>query len=41
MDNLKQNRRGEFVAQRYGMVKIPHAELGYTRLNCGIKGSDL
>jgi hypothetical protein len=35
-DNLKQSdRRGEVVAQRYSIVKIPRAEPGYTRLNGG------
>jgi len=40
-NNPKQsNRRGEAVAQRYSMVKLPRAELRYTRLNGGVKGGD-
>jgi hypothetical protein len=32
MGNPKQNiRRGKVIAQRYSMVKISHAEPGYTR----------
>jgi hypothetical protein len=33
-DNLKQySRRGEIIAQCYGMIKIPHAGSGYSGLN--------
>jgi hypothetical protein len=32
MGNPKQNiRRGKVIAQHYSMVKISHADLGYTR----------
>jgi hypothetical protein len=38
-DNLKpNNRRGEIIAQFYGMVKIPRAWSGYSGLNSGEKG---
>jgi len=40
-DNLKQNnRRGEIIAQCYGMVKILCAGSGYSGLNSGVKGRD-
>ena len=40
-NNPKQsNRRGEAVAQRYSMVKLPHAEPAYTELNSLVKGRD-
>jgi hypothetical protein len=39
--NLKQNnRRGEIIAQCYGMVNIPHAGSGCSELNSGVKGRD-
>jgi len=39
MDNPKQNkRRGKVLAQRYCMVTIPHAVLGYTRTHYTSKG---
>jgi len=38
MDNLKQNsRREEVVAQRYSMVKILCAKLGYSGLDSWVK----
>jgi len=40
-DNLEQNnRRREVITQRYSMVKLPHAEPGYTELNSLVKGRD-
>jgi hypothetical protein len=39
-DNLEQNRRGEVITQYYSVVKLPHAELGYTELNSLVKGRD-
>jgi hypothetical protein len=39
--NLEQNnRRGEVITQRYSVVKLPHAEPGYTELNSLVKGRD-
>ena len=40
-DNLEQNNRmGEVIAQCYSMVKILHAEPGYTGLNSWVKSLD-
>jgi hypothetical protein len=38
-NNLEQNnRKGEVMAQCYTIVKLPHAELGYSGLNSLVKG---